>query len=442
MKNVFVLLALFLSFTNLLIAQNANEENSLFTPDQLKEDVDYFFKTLFERHPNPYEYSSLFDFESKKDNIYSQLDRPMTADEFMWIIGSMDSYLDYHSGINLKFNRYIIECYENAKENNLKLFPSVSIRDGKIYTKIQNQEQELITINGIPADSISRFMQFYFNNKLSIERNTYYMESFFALWIDLYFKIKPPFRVMYKGYPTELQIEGVSADEFMDFSSFGIVRKPLVKYAIYPVSSVAIFTAHVFNRNKMTPAEMESQIAAFRDSINKYDIKHVFVDLSKNTGGVSSLSYPLLNIFPHDTIFERYTSISKKELINDKNTYKFVAQLPQLNPYKSKDKQFFVLQGTNTISAANYLCRMIRLNRLGVLVGQPSGEPTREFTGSMTYKMPNTKLTFSVATSLIDFSDYFPQDEKNFPPDMYWDVDYTIDFTEEELVKIVKQWNK
>ena len=440
MKNLFLLLVLLLLRIDGLHAQTIDEP--VFTPEQLKEDAEYFFKTLFEKQPNPYEYSSLLDFENKKDSIYNLLNKPMTADEFMWIIGSINSYLSYHSGVNLQFNKYVIECFENAKEQNLKLFPRISIQDGKIYTNIDNQSKELTGINGIPADSILRFMQSYHNNRLSVRRNTYYMESFFAIWIDLYFKIKPPFRISCKGNPNEIEIKGISADEFMDFSSFGIVRQPLVKNAIYPASSIGIFTAHVFNKNRITPEEMKAQVAAFRDSVNKYDIKYLFLDLSKNTGGVGSLSYPLFDIVSHDTIIEKYSAIRKKEFGNRRVFVNFLASPAKFNLFKKEDKQLFVLQGTNTTSAANYLCRLFKQYQLGILVGQPSGEPTVEFSGSSSFTMPNTELRFIVANDLVDFSEFSPKEEKDFPPDMYWDVDYTIDFEEEELMEIVKQWKK
>ena len=439
MKKVILLFLLLFISINRLAAQSVEEE-PVFTPEHLKEDADFFFKTLFETQPNPYEYCSLRDFEIKKDSIYNLLKKPMRADEFMWIIGSINSYQSYHSRVNLHFNKYITKCYANAKENNLKLFPRISIRDGKIFTKVNGQDIELTSINGIPADSISMFIQSYYNNRLSIRRNIYFMESFFAIWIDLYFKIKPPFKISYKGNQKEIEIDGISADEFMDFSAFGIVRQPLVKYAIYPTSSIGIFTAHVFNSNRITPEDMKAQIAAFRDSVNKYDIKYLFLDLSKNTGGVSRLSYPLLDIVSHDSIFEKYSSISKAEFGSKRSISKLLASPAKNKLYEKENKQLFVLQGTNTISAANYLCRLFKNYQLGILVGQPSGEPTIEFTGSRGFVMPNTKLPFGVAICLMDFSEFSPKEEKDFPPDIYWEVDYTVDFEEKELLEIVKQW--
>jgi hypothetical protein len=266
------------------------------------------------------------------------------------------------------------------------------------------------------------------------------MESYFALWIDLYFKIKSPFKISYKANPKEIEIDGISADEFMDFSAFGIVRQPLVKHVVYPASSIGIFTVHVFNSSRITPEDMKAQLAAFRDSVNKYDIKYLFLDLSKNTGGAGPLSRPLIDIVSHDSIFEKNYVIRKSEFGNRRIYLNYLTSPAKHNLYEKEDKQLFVLQGTNTVSATNYMCRLFKQYKLGILVGQPSGEPTTEFTSAPSFVMPNTKLPFRVAKDFADFSESSPLEEKDFPPDMYWDVDYTVDFEEKELLEIIEQW--
>lgn len=419
--------------------QTPEQDKQLFTVEQLAEDADFYFQKLFECQPSQYEYCSMVEFENMKDDIYARLTEPMGAEDFMWIIGRMNSLSSYHTGINLKFNPATIGVFENARDNGLELFPRVYIEGDKVSLKTGDKEKRLTTINGIPADSIMGFMRSYYNDKLSVNRNTYYMESFFALWLESYFKIKAPYKVSFDDGQEEVSVTGISADEFMDFSSFGIVRPPFVKHTVYPSSSTGIFTMSIFNIRRIPVEELEKQIAAFRDSVNKYDIEYLFLDLSKNTGGTSRLSYPLFDIIPHDTITDRYSTIQKEEDGNKRYRHEDMARLPARNLYKT-DKQLFVLQGTNTISAANYLCRNIKLNKLGTLVGQPSGEPTSELSASSSYSMPNTKLNFIVANAMVDFSDYFPADEKDFHPDIYYDVDYKIDFEESDLIEIVNKW--
>lgn len=77
---------------------------------------------------------------------------------------------------------------------------------------------------------------------------------------------------------------------------------------------------------------------------------------------------------------------------------------------------------------------------MGTLVGQNSGEPTIAFTRNYSYTMPHSKIQFSVATTLFDFSDYFKHETLH--PDVYWDVNHTREFTELELIEIIEQCKK
>lgn len=71
------------------------QNDQLLTPEQLKEDADFYFKTLYEKHPDPYYYYSLNEFEDKKNEIYAQLNKPLTHEQFAWIIGEINSYVGF-----------------------------------------------------------------------------------------------------------------------------------------------------------------------------------------------------------------------------------------------------------------------------------------------------------------------------------------------------------
>ena len=48
MKSILILILL------LCLPHIHAQEDQLLTPEQLKEDADYYFKTLYTNHPNPY----------------------------------------------------------------------------------------------------------------------------------------------------------------------------------------------------------------------------------------------------------------------------------------------------------------------------------------------------------------------------------------------------
>lgn len=103
--------------------------------------------------------------------------------------------------------------------------------------------------------------------------------------------------------------------------------------------------------------------------------------------------------------------------------------------------QLYVLQGTLTVSAAEFFCRIVDQNGLGVRVGKNLGDLTKNFSfiiGDVV--LPNTKIGYGCSSMFIDFS---REDTimESLAPDMFWDTDYTLNFTEEELKKIIDAWN-
>lgn len=174
------------------------------------------------------------------------------------------------------------------------------------------------------------------------------------------------------------------------------------------------------------------------------NIQNIFYDLSMNPGGSFDALYSALkalDIIKHDTITFQLNETKRIDQINKKyNPNKIILQSNMTDEKIPKERKLFVLQGINTASAGDYFCRIVAENKLGTLVGQNSGEPTIAFTSNYGYTMPNSKIQFSVATALFDFSGYFK--EETLHPDVYWDVNHTKEFTEQELIDIVEHCKK
>lgn len=130
--------------------------------------------------------------------------------------------------------------------------------------------------------------------------------------------------------------------------------------------------------------------------------------------------------------------------INQHNNTLYSPNYLELVSLPNKDGfygQLYVLQGTVSASSADFFCRIVDQNRLGVRVGNSSGDLTKNFTTKKgEIVLPNTKIEYQCATIFIDFS----QEDaimESLAPDMFWETDYILNFTEEELKKIIKEWN-
>lgn len=424
MKDI-VLFIILLSITK-VYAQN----NQLLTPAQLKEDANFFFKTLHTLHPNPYYYYSLEEFEDKKNEIYSQLDKSLTHEQFVWIIGEINSYLDMHSMINLFSPMY---GRENIFNKNIKHFPLTKIENKKLYLKTFSGEIE--TINGIRSDSIIQDLNNYFNWKLPSKRNIRAMEINFNIFLMFKYGINAPFKVKFENSNDVQSFDGISIDEYIKGVSGGPRGISYgYSYKIYPTSSIAIFNLPGFEDKSRD--KLEHKLKDFFKEVDSLSIQHIFYDLSMNGGG-----YPYfkpLDIIKHDSVFFRYTAIGDAiSQFNRKYNMNQVILLPNNNSNISEERKLYILQGIETASGADYFCRIVAENKLGVLVGQNTGEPTTAFSYSSRNEMPNSKIRFNTATTFMDFSDHFKGETLH--PDLYWDVDISRELTEKELMDIVEQ---
>jgi hypothetical protein len=118
-----------------------------------------------------------------------------------------------------------------------------------------------------------------------------------------------------------------------------------------------------------------------------------------------------------------------KEKINQ------VVLFPNYNNNIPDDRILFVIQSAVTASAADYFCRTVSQNKLGILVGEPTGELTKTFSSFKEFTMPHTHIYFKVAPFLIDYSDFFKS--LTTPPDINWDLKNIKEFTEQELIYII-----
>lgn len=438
---ILLLLALFPFSFPKISAQDV--ENIIFSPEQLQEDAWFFFSELSLSHPDKYYYCGLEIFEKKRTEIFKQLDRPMTKDEFMMILGTINSCLDAHSEIDVFLKGYLYRWIDLVSRSENLIFPQVYIKGNKLFTDIRGNQEELIFINGVNVQDIIAFIKQYIG-KSTTRREEYILEGYFAVWAHTYFDIRPPFEVTYKkgNRSKETTLQGINIDEFKKFSCIFPAESKYdwIRYAVYPASSIAIFTINSFAMSRLNDIDLDETLKVFSDSIRNSNIRHLFIDVSKNGGGQRAIMLKLFNHIYHGTLGLSYVSFEQNTGQTVNNLYELNQEIFSLPNKNGFNGQLYVLQGVNTCSAADFFCKIVAQNKLGTLVGQNTGTPNKDFTTLMSTLLPHTKLPIGCATRFCDFSDSW--DGESLAPDMLWDVDDTIKFSEEELKSIIEKWNK
>jgi hypothetical protein len=179
---------------NFLKINNLYSNDSVFryTPRQLENDASVFFRLVEEDHPNPYFQYGKETFEQKKRQIFEQLQESRTREEFIKIMNLINPCLDPHTQL---IDNYIsIQSGKGitfAKEKKEKIFPDVVYKDGKIFSIIDNQEVEILSINGHQTKEMLDSIQCYWVGWAPYFEKLL-MEYTFPFLLPAYFDIHAP----------------------------------------------------------------------------------------------------------------------------------------------------------------------------------------------------------------------------------------------------------
>ena len=460
----------------------ATAQTRLFEPKELKEDADYYFSTLFWVHPNPYYFCSANKFNQLKNKIYRELNQPLSKTDFILTMAQINSCLDTHSIIPLDgaftvtksltdkmkkaafyllkdsidniafFQDFTIDSLSEFLRgknidpesiiNSKVFFPIVETRENGLFF-LGDSSHTIKTINGISTETMLSEANKYFNRKLNPESNLRLINQYINLVILGKYNINLPFRIKFDKASGEEIREGITLLEWKDeFSSLALASileycETPYTYEIYPGNSIAIFHIQTFDGKLME--DFIEQLEEFKKKVNKQGIKYIFYDLTLNSGG-QHFGAEAMDIIKHDTVYLKLTETKRipgagvvKGKINQ------IVSFSNLNdnniPY---DRILFVLQSAATASNADYFCRIIAENKLGILVGEPTGELTKTFSSAKECTMPHTAINFQVASIFMDFSEYFKS--LTTPPDINLDLKNIKGFTEQELLNIINDY--
>ncbi|MDR1182181.1 MAG: hypothetical protein LBL13_09425 [Bacteroidales bacterium] len=423
----------FLKISNLY----SNDSVFRYTPRQLENDASMFFSLVEKNHPDPYFRHGKEAFEQKKRQIFEQLQESRTSEEFIKIMNLINPCLDPHTQL---FNNYIHIQAENgimlAKETEEKIFPDVIYKDRKIFSTIDSEEVEILSINGYKTkdmlDSIKYYWVLWAPNFEKL-----LMEHTFPLLLPAYFDIHAPFTLGLKS-GTKI-IDGISladASGYKDSLEEEKKRENPISFTVYPQSSLAVLYVRTFAENFIHPDSLELKMRILNDSLKRCDVKTLFIDLSKNTGGDVLIVGKFFDYFQHDTLFCRHKW--KGKLPDD-----CIEMFPNnIAGYPQKDKSLFggnifILQGTRTYSGGDVFCRVMAENKLGVRFGQETSQYGKTWLPAQIRGLSYVNLSFSCAFGFWEFEGF---DDGLLQPDMYWDVDNTYEFSEKELNSMITSY--
>lgn len=189
-------------------------------------------------------------------------------------------------------------------------------------------------------------------------------------------------------------------------------------YSLLKDDSIGIFTLNTCVNDDAYKSALKNFFASVRDE----NIKNVVVDLRRNTGGDSSVTDEFLNYLPVKE-YKGYGAVvrvseeanaqnhSNVLVVKDNKYNKYIINsflVPVKGP-EDKSLTFkgnvFVLISKYTCSAANWFGAIIQDNKLGTLVGEPSGNAPNCYGNILSFTLPNSKINLSMSYKYFERPD-------------------------------------
>ncbi len=443
----------FLFLTNCCVLYTYTQ--TLYSSQQVREDIDFYIKTLEEVHPNSWFKVPKDSFLRITDNIVKQA--PMTKDEFALHIAQTNCFFDGHTGINYFYNLEKVNQYIN---NGGKFFPKITFSDTNIFHQDNSFGLvNILSINQIPVNEILRKIENLFNAENN-ENKICKMNLYFREYMFLLCNIKSPFYVAGKienGDTINYIMGGIDKNELKKQIKWPIpdIREtyPLRSF-FYDSDSIAVLQYNTCSSEKLK--NMDSFLDKFFNEVKKRKIKYLFIDIAANGGGSTENNDRILKYLQHGDLCHRNkVTMKKKQYIKrfgvDKNNFQDTDSLKTTYTYETNNTKssncngfpgdIYFLQSKYTYSAADDLSQLIKSNKLAVIAGEPTGQPLNSYTQAFISKLPNTGISFSCAEKYFEKLDIDNCETKSICPDIPFEIGCELpdEFTIELLRSIIEK---
>jgi hypothetical protein len=394
-----------------------------FQPQDLKADLEYLFDTIEEVHPDPYASTSRETIVMERAKIVSTLTHPMSRLEFYRLLAPLIAHLnDEHTTLFpptaeiLKGTTVIFPIRPIIWENR------IIVR--KNYSSNANLQPgtEILSINGMSSLKLLEKLSL-----LGFGKNREYRMDLAERVFDIMLWVGPGYT---SPFHLKIRRDGKTFNESVDGVTKSVVRQK--ESTENAASGNSPYSFRVLDNGRAALLEIRGftdakEIAPFLAraflEIKNRGVRAVIVDLRNNDGGFPFVSDFLLSYLTRKPVaqFSRAKvkiSVQGKECLMEASD--IIGELPLFyrDQYFAEldaipghvltfegrvvppdplaiTQNLYVLTGRGTFSAASVLAAAIKDNRLGILVGMPTGGIGTM--GPCRFELPRTKLTGTIA---------------------------------------------
>ncbi|MDL2314838.1 hypothetical protein LJC16_01095 [Bacteroidales bacterium OttesenSCG-928-C19] len=429
--------------------------DSKLSPKQMKEDITFWYKTILETHPNPFQKLPPEQLDIKVQELITSLDKPLSQKDFWLQIAQFNQYFDGHTQIE-----FIRELFNSQNEWLFYLYYILDYKSSTLYFKDEflfNGNSlggfRIVSFNNTPISEIIQYTFKYTSIELLISS-----DFFISTMIGIYQNIYPIEDILEIGYEdANGEINHCSFNQnyvkniIENSKNVTFKSEYPYKFQLFPEESIALIELNTCSKEWIKDEDFENFLSQTFREIDSSKIQNLFIDISANTGGSSSYVYQFLSYLISDTssylttesIFKISPAIKKnrkfKEFTSQKNgTFyrkEWFITFPQTE--NTFQNNLFLIQSNSTYSAAVGLSSFINATKSGIIIGEETGGLTSGYIDSAVNTMKNSNIPFSCSTQA--FSEIGSnKDSRGVIPDVEYKIPNTKkSFTLEELKKML-----
>ncbi|MEO7983158.1 MAG: S41 family peptidase [Bacteroidota bacterium] len=375
--------------------QNSYDPLKYYTPDELKEDFNYFRGTLEKYHPNLYLYSSRQTVDSSFDYLYQSIDTAMTDLHFYRYISRMIPVIKDGHNMILPGKESVNYYNKNAGFLPYTLY---SIGD-KLYCAQNSTAEiaikngtEITSINGIPAKQL---IEELLNRQLRDGYNETYprwiINNYFRGYYSFIYGHPELFTITYKenNYEKKYTGKALTLDSIRYYrqkypfanGSYNVNKG--ISLIINKEATTAVVTIRSFDNGTFKKEYKQSyakEIRSYFKTIRRNNIQHLIIDIRGNQGGNPVYVRKLLArlFMARFTVALQAGKVKKPQAAawTERNKKKYFPRYaigsfhPNKNAFTGK---LYVLIDGGTYSAAGQFASVIDKYHRAVFIGEETG---------------------------------------------------------------------
>jgi hypothetical protein len=419
-KQILTFFLTLLAFLNISFGQVTNNQEVVFSTDELKADLKYFRTKLENNHPSLYLYTSKTTVDKVLDSLENSIFKPLTELEFYKHITIISSIIkDGHTiilpsaeitnnqGITSNFLPYHFVILNNQLFLDMVYTSNNSIPVGS----------EIININNVEASEIIKELterQVRDGNNLTYP--IWILSNYFRQYYSFIFGHPENYEISYKinGQTNTTSVKALPKDSIYFYrqknypnKTFSNLPNEGLKLKIVNDNKYAILTIKDFHNDvlkKEYKQNFDKVIASYFEQINNSETENLIVDLRNNQGGdiengVYLLSYLLDKPF---SVVQEYNCVENNEVRHCNG--------PSLGQHNPKSRNFkgklYVLINGGSFSNSGIVASCLQANKRATFIGQETGGNPNVLAGFIKeIKLPYTKTQVQVPTKQFVITD-------------------------------------